>query len=102
MIDAIICLDAVFGAFGQEATFIPQSGVPVTVRVILKRGDSVLDFGATRVISDAVYFEMRRTDDVTPQKGDRLEIGDRTYLIQAEPRMDDVKALIWILDTRLI
>ncbi len=95
-------IDTVFAEFGIDASYVPQTGDPVAVRVLPRRGDSLLDLGQTQIAIDSLFFEMRRSESITPAEDDRLEIGDQIYLIQAEPRIEDVSSLVWILDTRKI
>ncbi len=95
-------IDTVFAEFGLDASYIPQVGDPVSVRVLPRRGDSLLDLGATKIAIDSLFFELRRAESMTPVENDRLEIDGQTYLIQAEPRIEDVSSHVWILDTRKI
>ena len=93
-------IDTVFAEFGLDASYIPQVGDPSVVRVLPRRGDSLLDLGQTQIAIDSLFFELRRSESITPAEDDRLEINGQTYLIQAEPRIEDVSSLVWILDTR--
>jgi len=93
-------VDAVFGEFGVDATYLPQSGDPILVRVLPRRGDTLLDLGETQIALDSLYFEVRVTELLSPQEDDLIQVGEQTYLIQAEPRIEDVDSLIWVLDTR--
>lgn len=95
-------IDTVFAEFGLDASYIPQVGDPVSVRVLPRRGDSLLDLGTTQIAIDSLFFELRRAESITPAEDDRLEIDGQTYLIQAEPRIEDVSSHVWILDTRKI
>jgi hypothetical protein len=95
-------IDTVFAEFGLDASYVPQVGDPVAVRVLSRRGDSLLDLGQTQIAIDSLFFELRRSESITPAEDDRLEIDGQTYLIQAEPRIEDVSSLVWILDTRKI
>ena len=95
-------IDAVFAEFGLDASYVPQTGDPVAVRVLPRRGDSLLDLGQTQIAIDSLFFELRRSEAVTPAENERLEIDGETYLIQAEPRIEDVSSLVWVLDTRKI
>lgn len=95
-------IDTVFAEFGLDASYVPQVGNPVTVRVLPRRGDSLLDLGQTQIAIDSLFFEMRRSESITPAEDDRLEINGQTYLIQAEPRIEDVSSFVWILDTRKV
>lgn len=93
-------IDTVFAEFGLDASYVPQVGDQVAVRVLPRRGDSLLDLGQTQIAIDSLFFELRRSESITPAEDDRLEIDGQTYLIQAEPRIEDVSSLVWVLDTR--
>lgn len=95
-------IDAVFVEFGLDASYVPQAGDPVAVRVLSRRGDSLLDLGQTQIAIDSLFFELRRSEPITPAENERLVIDEETYLIQAEPRIEDVSSLVWVLDTRKI
>lgn len=95
-------IDTVFAEFGLDASYELQVGSPVSVRVLPRRGDSLLDLGETQIVLDSLFFELRRSEIFTPLENDRLEINGVTYLIQTEPRLEDVDSLVWILDTRKI
>lgn len=95
-------VDAVFAEFGIDASYLPQAGDPVAVRLLPRRGDSLLDLGETQIALDSLFFEARKSELPAPQEGDQVQIGDQTYLIQAEPRIEDVESLVWILDTRKV
>ena len=93
-------IDTVFAEFGLDASYVPQVGAPINVRVLSRRGDSLLNLGETQIALDSLFFELRRSEISTPLENDRLEINAATYLIQAESRLEDVDSLVWILDTR--
>ncbi len=93
-------VDAVFQALGVDATYLPQGGGSATIRVLPRRGDSLLDLGETQIALDSLFFEVRVSELTGPQEDDLIEIDGQNYLIQAEPRIEDVDGLVWILDTR--
>lgn len=93
-------VDAAFQAFGVDATYVPQVGDPVAIRVLPRRGDSLLDLGETQIALDSLFFEVRVSELDAPQEDDLIQIDGQDYLIQAEPRIEDVDGLVWILDTR--
>lgn len=93
-------VDAAFQAFGVDATYLPQGGDPVTIRVLPRRGDSLLDLGETQIALDSLFFEVRVAELASPQEDDLIDINGQNYLIQAEPRIEDVDGLVWVLDTR--
>jgi hypothetical protein len=95
-------IDTVFTEFGVDATYLPCDGNSVKIRVLPRRGDSLLDLGRTQIAIDSLFFELRRSEGITPAENDCLEIAGVTYLIQAEPRIEDVSSLVWVLDTRKI
>ncbi len=93
-------VDAAFQTFGVDADYLPQGGGSVTIRVLPRRGDSLLDLGETQIALDSLFFEARVAELPAPQENDLIEVDGQTYLIQAEPRIEDVDGLVWILDTR--
>ena len=88
-------------SFGLDASYVPQVGDPLAVRVLPRRGDSLLDLGQTQITIDFLFLNWR-SESITPAEDDRLEIDGQTYLIQAEPRIEDVSSFVWIFDTRKI
>jgi hypothetical protein len=53
-------VDAMFAAFGIEASYIPAGGEPVPVRVIARRPDTIVGFGETRIHAETATGERGR------------------------------------------
>ncbi len=82
-------IDACFENLGVEATYTPQGGSPVTVKVIAKRPDEVVGFGETRIQAETTVFDVRISEVAPPQAGDMIAFDGATYLIQGEPRAEN-------------
>jgi len=70
------------------------SGVPVTVRIVVRRPDRVSDFGATRLRSETTVVDIRVSDAPALASGDAFGIEGETYVVQGEP-LRDAEHLIW-------
>lgn len=94
-------VDATFQAFGIDATYVPPGGgAAVPIRVLPRRGDNLLDFGETQIAVDSLFFEVKVADLASPEEDGLIQIDGIDYLIQAEPRIEDIDAIVWIIDTR--
>ncbi len=97
-------IDAAFQLFGLDATYtppdIPLGGSAVPIRVLPRRGDSLLDLGETQITFDSLFFEIKVADLGSPAENGLLNVNSIDYLIQAEPRLEDVEGLVWIIDAR--
>ncbi|HXF89418.1 MAG TPA: hypothetical protein VNK48_13775 [Xanthobacteraceae bacterium] len=82
-----------------DAVYLPEVGEPVSVRVITRRPDRVLEFGDARLHAETAVFELRTSEVPNPRPGDRLDVGSGLFVIQGEPVRDSAR-LIWTLDTR--
>lgn len=82
-----------------DAVFLPEGEEPVSVRVIARRPDRVLEFGDARLHAETAVFEVRASEVPNPRPGERLEVGGETFVIQGEPVRDSAR-LVWTLDTR--
>ena len=93
-------VDQNFALLGEDATYTPAGGDPVTVKVIPRRPDEVLDFGETKIKSAKAVFDVRVSELAAPAKGDALTFAGTGYVVQADPLRRDPRRLIWTLDTR--
>ncbi|MCB9980267.1 MAG: hypothetical protein H6863_03905 [Rhodospirillales bacterium] len=95
-------VDACFQAFGVDALYFPPDGggSSVPIRVLPRRGDNVLDFGETQIAVDSLFFEIKVADLADPAEEGIIQIDGTDYIIQAEPRIEDIDAIVWIIDTR--
>jgi hypothetical protein len=94
-----IAMDALFADsnIGNEAIYTVGGGNPVLVRVVARRGDSVIGFGEAKLWSETQRFDLRVSEVATPRPGDRIEINGEAFLIQGEP-LRDPERLIWTID----
>jgi len=94
-------LDTLFADsnLGRDAVYHAQGSSPVTIRVMARRADQVLDFGDTRVHTGNIMFDVRVSEVPDPGPGDVLEINGESFSIQGEP-VRDQERLVWTLDVR--
>lgn len=94
-------LDTLFADpnLGRDALYRAQGSSPVTIRVMARRADQVLDFGDTRVHTGNIMFDVRVSEAPDPGPGDVLEIEGESFSIQGEPVLDQER-LVWTLDVR--
>jgi len=92
-------IDAIFQDqnMAAEATWTPQGGVPLPVRVIRKAPDELTSFGAARILSDTTIIDVRVSEMPSVKSGDTIIIGADTFTIQGEPKRDRER-LIWTLE----
>jgi len=92
-------MDAIFADqnMAADATWTPQGGTPLPVRVIRKAPDEMATFGAARILSDTTLVDVRVSEMPTPKPGDTIIIGPDTFTIQGEPKRDRER-LIWTLE----
>lgn len=95
-----LVVDAVFARFGQNAVFTPQGGADLSIRVIGKRPDAIIEFGETRIHSETAIFEVRVSELSGPLPGDQIVVGGVAYVVQGEPERRDPDRLVWTLDVR--
>jgi len=92
-------MDAIFQDqnMAVEATWTPQGGAPLPVRVIRKAPDELTSFGAARILSDTTFIDVRVSEMPSPKPGDTIIIGVDTFTIQGEPKRDRER-LVWTLE----
>jgi len=92
-------MDAIFedANMAAEATWTPQGGAPMPVRVIRKAPDELTTFGAARILSETTFIDVRVSDMASPKPGDTIIIGSDTFTIQGEPKRDRER-LVWALE----
>jgi hypothetical protein len=93
-------VDATFAAFGIDAVYTPAGGEPVEVRIIVRRPDTIIGFGETRIHAESATFEVRASEVASPRPGDQLTAGSDIFVIQGEPERRDPDRLVWHLDVR--
>ncbi len=97
--DAMGCLFA-DPNLARQAIYQKPGNEPVTVRVIARQADQVLDFGDTRVRTGNSLFDVLAADILDPRPGDTLIVDGENHIIQGEP-LRDQERLVWTLDVRL-
>ena len=92
-------MDAIFqdANMAAEATWTPQGGAPIPIRVIRKAPDEMVTFGAARILSDTTHVDVRVSEMPSPKPGDTIIIGPDTFTIQGEPKRDRER-LVWMLE----
>ncbi len=85
----------------REAIYQKPGIDPVTVRVIARQADQVMDFGDTRVHTGNSMFDVLVSDILDPRPGDTLIVDGENYIIQGEP-VRDQERLVWTLDVRAL
>jgi hypothetical protein len=71
-------VDATFAAFGIDAVYTPAGDDPLPVRVIVRRPDTIVGFGDTRIHAETAIFELRASDLANPRPGDEITLGSVT------------------------
>ncbi|WP_111735380.1 head-tail joining protein [Roseovarius amoyensis] len=83
----------------REATYMPEGGAPVLVRIVARRTDAITDFGDARLWSETTRIDLRAAEVPQPRPGDQIEIDGEAFLIQGEP-VRDRERLVWTVDLR--
>lgn len=89
-----------FFVLGVDAVYTPAGGDPVTIKVMPRRPDEVLDIGETMIVTGTNIFDIRIADIEEPAEGDTLEFKGKTYVVQGPPQARDPDRLIWTVDMR--
>lgn len=63
-------------------------GTGVPVRVIRRRPDAVVEFGASRALMATVLIDLRKTEAAAIDEGDLVVIGTETFKIIGSPASD--------------
>ena len=84
---------------GVAATYTPEGGAPLLVRVVARRADAATEFGDARLWSETIRIDLRVAEVPNPRPGDRIEIDTEVFLIQGEPVRDRERP-VWTVDLR--
>lgn len=89
-------LDALFAdpGIGTDATYAPDGGTPVAIRVVARRADAIATFADARIWSQTVLFDIRVIEVASPRPGDTITIGAESFIVQGEPERDRER-LVW-------
>ena len=63
----------------------------------MRRNDDVNAFGATRLVSETLRFDVRVSELPAPRPDEQIPVGEETFLIQGEP-IRDRERLIWTIE----
>ena len=80
-----------FQTLGVEATYRPQEGEPLKVKVLCKQQDQESYFSATRIVSQTVTFDLLAQEGLHPQRGDRILIEDKVFEVQSVEAKDALR-----------
>ncbi len=90
--------DRLFARLGVQATYHPQgSSNNITLPVILKIPDHIVDFGEAHLHTSTQVIDVKCNDVKEPKIGDVITIDKSSYRIQSEP-VRDLHGLIWKID----
>ena len=81
----------------QEAWHRDGEGQFTRVRIIMRRNDDVTTFGAARLVSETLRFDVRVRELPAPLPDEQILLGEETFLIQGEP-IRDRELLIWTIE----
>ncbi len=81
----------------QDATFVPQIGATVPVRVIVRAPDAFQKMGSSTIETPTTILEVRVSDCPSLAPGDQFIVGGNNYTVQGQPRRDEFK-LMWLVD----
>lgn len=85
---------------GQDALWRSGgAGVPVDVRVMLRRPDVVTGFGESRFVTDNVMIDVECAALGSLGPGDTFEIGGVIYEVRGEPLRDTLRH-VWKAEAR--
>lgn len=81
----------------QDAWYRDGSGHFTSIRVMLRRPDENVGFGAGRMMSDTTLADVLVSAVPEPLSGEQVIIGDETFLIQGEPKRDRNR-MVWRIE----
>ena len=81
----------------QEAWHRDCEGQFTRIRIIMRRNDDVTTFGAARLVSETLRFDVRVSELPAPRPDEQILLGEETFLIQGEP-IRDRERLIWTIE----
>ena len=81
----------------HEAWYRDSEGQFTRVRIIMRRNDDVTTFGAARLVSETMRFDVRVRELPAPLPDEQILLGEETFLIQGEPQRDRER-LVWTIE----
>ena len=88
------------GPLGVDATYTPQGGDPVALRVNRRQPDRQANFGASAVGVETHLFKFAVSDVADPGAGDILTVGSETFTLKGVPERDSNR-LYWTAEAYL-
>ncbi len=89
-----------FFVMGEGATYTPNGGAPVSIKVMPRRPYEILDIGDSMIVTGTNVFDVQVADITAPAEDDTITYKGQTYIVQGEPQARDSDRLIWTLNTR--
>lgn len=87
-------VDSIFSRLGEDATFTAASGQPLTVRVMRRQPDEIVDVASSRIHVETDIFLLRVAEVALPKAGDMLQLDTASFFIQGEPQREQ-HGLVW-------
>ena len=81
----------------SPATFVPQIGSPLSIRVIIAAPDDYHKIGVSVIDAPTQRLAVKVADCPVIAQGDQFIINGITYTVQGEPRREELQ-LIWDVD----
>lgn len=97
MIDLAADAAAIFAdpqGFGEDATYLPDFGASVVVRVIRSQPDETVGFGGAQIAGPTTTFLVPVAQVAAPKSGDVIALAGTDYTIRGEP-LRDANRLWW-------
>lgn len=94
-------MDALFADphLARDAVWRPGgAGDGVSVRVIARRPDRLVDFAGARIVSATALFDLRVAEAPGVAEGDTLEVNGEVFMVQGVPQRD-AERLVWTVET---
>ena len=94
-----VAIDLLFADpnLAHEAWHRDSEGQFTRIRIIMRRKDEVTEFGAARLVSETMRFDVRVSELPAPSPDEQILFGDETFLIRGEP-IRDRDRLIWTIE----
>jgi len=81
----------------QPAWYRDQAGQYREVRVIVRRPDETVAFGAGRLIAETVIADVQVSDIREPLAGETIKIGAESFVVQGAPGRESAR-LVWRME----
>lgn len=81
----------------RAAWYRDASGQYSEVRVVLRRPDEQVSFGAGHLVVETVVADVRVSDVADPQPGDEVLIDEETFVVQGAPQRKSAR-LVWRME----